>query len=527
MNTAYDEILYPTSPQARLHPDNLYLCGILNGFRPVLPDNARVLEIACGTGFNLIPMALELPRAHFTGMDYAALPIEVGRQMAAELGATNLALHHADLTQADLDLGSFDYIVAHGLYSWVPDAVRDSLWRFVQRSLSPQGIFHVSYNALPGWYPTFAMRDYLREISGGIREPMARLDLCWKAVQALAAQGSHDNLLVTEAKRLAALPAEVMFHDELADHNRPFYLAEVVGHAQQHKLRYAGEGDLRAPTGVLEDAGIDAGWPEPADYDVLQRDRMRAFSTMRRFHDSLFAQASEEPQPVSLPDALGAAWAHSNIRLVGRTENQERTYEHSNGVRLTTGHPLVCALADALQAVAPGSIRIGAFWQDLQEKHPEMHPGLKEQFWVVVRQLVEAGAVKLRTRQVPVASSLADQPETLPFIRLQSRWDAFVTNAYHESSQVPEDWQRVLLSLLDGTRDREQLLQALADTCWQAVRDGVVPGQPRHAPPMAIAQGHSFRSNQSALQSPDSLRAFFQERIEEVLKAFWLAGYLV
>jgi SAM-dependent methyltransferase len=527
MQTAYDEILYPTSPQARLHPDNLYLCGVLNGFRPVPPENARVLEIACGTGFNLVPMALELPNAQFIGMDYAALPIQVGTEIATELGASNLALHHADLTQPDLDFGSFDYIVAHGLYSWVPDPVRDALWRFVQRSLSPQGIFHVSYNALPGWYPTYAMRDYLREISAGIDAPAQRLERCWKAVQALAAQSSHRNLLVAEAKRLATLPSEVMFHDELADDNRPFYLAEVVGHAQQHQMRYAGEGDLRVPTGVLEDAGIDAGWPEPTAHDILQRDRMRAFSTMRRFHDSLFARISEIPEAVSLPDALSAVWAHSNIRQVGRTETQERTYEHSNGVQLTTGHPLVCALADALQTAAPGSIQIGAFWQDLQEKHPEMHPGLKEQFWLVFRQLAEAGAVKLRMRNVPVASGLADCPVTLPFIRIQSRWDAFVTNVYHESSQVPEDWQRVLLSLLDGTRDREQLLQGLTDSCWQGVRDGVVPGQPRYAPPMAIAEAGSLRANPAALESQESLKAFFRERIEEVLKAFWLAGYLV
>ena len=527
VNTAYDEVLYPTGPQARLHIENLHLCAMLNGYQPAAVETARVLEIGCGSGFNLIPMALETPGASFTGIDYAARPIALGQDVASQLGLRNLELHCADISQPGLELCEYDYIIAHGLYSWVPDSVRQALWELVRRILAPRGVFHVSYNALPGWYPTFAIRDFLRIVTERESHPRKKLDVAWDALGLLANHRDTGNVLAIEASRIRSNPKEVLFHDELGDETEPFYLTHIVDRAREAGFRYIAEADLRSPAGLHTHPPIAQLLMNTAPEDLLMRSQLRDYMSLRRFHDSLFTRESHEPGKVSISASLASVWAWSDIRLAEQAEDGERTYVHSRTIQLTTSHPLVCALADALQAAAPGSISLAAFWEELQRRHPEMHPGLTSQYWPLVQQLMEGGVLRLRLRQVPVAGSLGARPRTSHFTRIHAQWDACVANAYHSSSEVPEAWQRLLLTLLDGTRDRQQLLDDLSNCCWEELQSGKVPGHTLAAMPYHIASSPSFQAEPLHLGSAATLRAFFAGKIDEVLRVFWLAGYLV
>ena len=58
------------------------------------------------------------------GCDLAGRPIAAGRRIAAALGLSNLTLVHADMRALPAALGEFDYVIAHGVYSWVPANVR-------------------------------------------------------------------------------------------------------------------------------------------------------------------------------------------------------------------------------------------------------------------------------------------------------------------------------------------------------------------------------------------------------------------
>ena len=88
-------------------------------------DNCRVLEIGCASGGNLIPMAVTLPNSYFVGIDFAERQIADGQQVVAALGLTNVRLLAEDVLQITADFGQFDYIIAHGIYSWVPPEVRE------------------------------------------------------------------------------------------------------------------------------------------------------------------------------------------------------------------------------------------------------------------------------------------------------------------------------------------------------------------------------------------------------------------
>ena len=158
--TRYDLIAYPSYTHPQTHPDRLAVIGTLFGLETAPVERCRVLELGCGNGSNLIPMAYELPGSDFTGIDLAGQPIAQGQQMASDLGMTNIKLIHGSVTEFEAGQGNFDYIIAHGLYSWVPAEVREAVLKLCRHSLTPHGIAFISYNALPGAH----LRNMLREM---------------------------------------------------------------------------------------------------------------------------------------------------------------------------------------------------------------------------------------------------------------------------------------------------------------------------------------------------------------------------
>ena len=151
-DTAYDHVPYPGHPHAETHPNRLAAIARLFGVDAPAVATARVLEVACGDGGNLIPIACSLPGARCVGFDLAPTAIERGRARIAQLGIANARLEVADLTTVGTAFGTFDYVIAHGLYSWVPRPVRDALLALVRDSLSPNGVALMSYNTYPGWH---------------------------------------------------------------------------------------------------------------------------------------------------------------------------------------------------------------------------------------------------------------------------------------------------------------------------------------------------------------------------------------
>src|SRR4051812_4905588 len=126
--TVYDDVPYSNHPYAQTHPDRLATVAILHGLEPPDPFHARVLEVGCGAGGNLLAMAAATPGIRAVGVDLSRASVEAGRAAASAIPLTNVELHEADvraLTAAPL--GGFDYIIAHGLYSRVPPDAQDAL----------------------------------------------------------------------------------------------------------------------------------------------------------------------------------------------------------------------------------------------------------------------------------------------------------------------------------------------------------------------------------------------------------------
>ncbi len=160
--TAYDEVDYPSHVYQQTHPDRLATIATLLGMNPAPVEACRVLEMGCGAGGNLIPMAFDLSESSFVGIDLAGSAIAQGRELIAALGLRNISLQQLDVMAFPSELGQFDYIVAHGLFSWVPDVVRDRLLAICRAHLAPHGVAYISYNTYPGCRLREIARDIMR-----------------------------------------------------------------------------------------------------------------------------------------------------------------------------------------------------------------------------------------------------------------------------------------------------------------------------------------------------------------------------
>src|SRR5262252_399369 len=157
----YDEVPYPGYTHKQTHPDRLAVIATLMGMRPAPVEHCRVLELGCGDGGNLVPMAMSLRQSEFVGFDRAAGAVQSANEVVTSLGLKNIVIKQLDVLDLPADLGDFDYIIAHGFYSWAPDAVKEKILAVCKKQLNPQGVAFISYNAYPGGHLTDMVRNML------------------------------------------------------------------------------------------------------------------------------------------------------------------------------------------------------------------------------------------------------------------------------------------------------------------------------------------------------------------------------
>ncbi|MEO8027023.1 MAG: class I SAM-dependent methyltransferase, partial [Bryobacteraceae bacterium] len=128
----YDAIPYINTPYSQTHPSRLHVLGRLHGIDTPPVETCRVLELGASEGLNLIGMAVVLPRAQFTGVELAELPVANGNRVISDLGLANVRLLQMNLLDLEGSFGEFDYIIAHGLYAWTPPIIRERILSIVR-----------------------------------------------------------------------------------------------------------------------------------------------------------------------------------------------------------------------------------------------------------------------------------------------------------------------------------------------------------------------------------------------------------
>ena len=306
--TTYDETRYSNHPYVQTHPDRLAVIATLHGLHPPSPSRARVLEIGCGAGGNLLALAYASPDVRAVGVDLA-LPRSRRPSVAAEeVGIENAEFHHADVMDiTDGRLGEFDYVISHGVYAWIPPAARDALLAAIKAHLAPDGVAYVSYNALS------------RRLSAAAAARGGDLARARRAAGARAGgagaravpvprdpprRGSYGGMLEHGGAGAGPRPADPARARRAVEFWEPVWFHEFASAAAGHGLVYVAEAspiELWPPT---YPDGVEAQLDAISGSDRIAREQYQDLLLFRRFRSTMLCHDSVEVAADLVPDTL-------------------------------------------------------------------------------------------------------------------------------------------------------------------------------------------------------------------------------
>jgi methyltransferase-like protein/cyclopropane fatty-acyl-phospholipid synthase-like methyltransferase len=493
--TAYDRISYPGHPFGETHPDHVATLGLLFGMSPAPLNSCRVLELGCGDGANLIPVAFQWPDSKFVGLDLSEQAVRKGNELIARLGLRNIVLRSCDIMDVSAQFGTFDYIIAHGVYSWVPVPVRAKILSIFHANLSAQGIGYVSYNCYPGCHARDIAREMMRYHVRGVSDPRQRVAQS-RALLTVIAQTSAENStygfeLRNQLDRIKDTDDQVLFHDDLSEVATPFYLHQVAEEAARHGLQYLCDAAFslsrfeRLPALAREAL---ASIPED---DAVTREQYADFIEARSFRESLFCHDAIELNRSIDPRCVTKCHLGTSAMPpdgpIDPAAGGMVTFKTDNGSTLTTDHCLSKAVIQTLGRVWPQTV---GFAHAMEEALSSIGPAaervkanLDQEVDTLTRLLFRAfsaGQFELHLFPPPLTTTLAERPQASLLARRQAETALAVTNLRHRTVSLKDETVRRFLMLVDGTRTLDELVIDL-NAVLESNGNGAKPGVPREA----------------------------------------------
>ncbi|HXQ13212.1 MAG TPA: methyltransferase domain-containing protein [Caulobacteraceae bacterium] len=462
MATPYDEIAYPTTAFRQTHPNRLGTHAALFGL-PFAPAAAcRVLDIGCGDGANIIPMAVAHPGSQFVGFDLSERAIARGQGVIEALKLPNVRLEALDIAAADFGAGGFDYVIAHGLYSWIPQAVRDAMMAGIRHHLAVGGVAFVSHNALPGGHAHRMIREMLLFHLRGVEGPTARVQAAILHLRRMPERFGADTPFARLAKSLCLelleRPPPVLAHDELGEVFEPVHLHEFLEHAGRHGLQFLTEaGPTRCGEGFRPPYALD-----DADFDVLAHAQELDFDVLRNYRQNLLVHADvaldRRPEPSRL---LG-------LRAATPAQKADEPGVYDVGtLRFQLDDAALQGVVERLSLAWPAALPINELVDD------EARLGaLLRMYW--------SGAIELHSAAEPFSIEVGERPCASPLARLQaSRGEQRVTTLRHAVVEIGDATGLSFIASLDGRRTVDQIAVDIASE---------LGGSPEQIKPQLVAK---------------------------------------
>ncbi len=443
LQKSYDEAPYASHPFPQSAPEHLEGIATLFGLTPTPPANARVLELGCAAGGNIIPFALRHPQAQVVGLDLSAVQIAQGIERVRQLGITNLALRQMNLEDIDASLGSFDYIICHGVYSWVPDPVRQAILRICRTHLAPRGIAYISYNTYPGWKAREIVRDAMLFRAAARATPAEKLAYAAGMVDFLAQMSPEGSLLRKALDEVlptiqASGPAYLL-HEFLEPCNQPTYFRDFVAAARSEALDYLA--DAEPYTMFVSNHGPKVAEPllKEAGGDQVVMEQYLDFLTNRSFRQSLLVHAAEKQNVQYRLDAQRMETLHYTL---GRDPWEE------TGTRRAAPSPTAAAVQAALESAFPATLSFAELCAAAQAG--SKGKVLPSAVTAYLEELIITGQVRYTARPRTSASAgkvAAGQAVTHPAAALQPD---FACNIWHQPVHLNAAEYELLQCLQEG-----------------------------------------------------------------------------
>jgi methyltransferase-like protein len=489
--TSYDELPYGDQAFSHTLPDCLATAAALRGLQAPPPDRCRVLELGCARGGNLIPMAQTLAECRFVGIDLSPRQIATGRQVIDAIDLHNIELKAMSIMDVDASFGRFDYIICHGVYSWVPEPVQDKILDIFAANLTANGVAYVSYNIYPGWHLRGMVRDMLcfharkfAEPKVRVRQGRAFLDFLSRFVRSEEVEegkfkGIYGAVLKEEAADLAAQSDTYLFHEHLDDVNQPVYFRQFADRFLAKRLQYLGDARPDPFRHSLPDAAVHI--LRQLSDDPLDHEQYVDFLCRGTFRRTLLCHADVTLRPDAAVESVASMLVSGRVEPVAVTPDlvsnaPEEFRALDDTATLSTNRPLVKAALVHMAGLWPRSLSVKDLWdaiRSLLRDSPEpekclLSDGL-EPLADVLMQLQRSNLVELHIHPPRCTLQPGERPVASPYARLQARTAGQITNLRHRRVEL-DGFARFVMRLLDGQHDRPAILAALA----QAIKvDGV------------------------------------------------------
>ena len=469
----YDAFPYEDCPLTESHPDYLSIVGQLFGVAAAPPDHCRVLELGCASGGNLIPMAYYWPESTYVGVELSKKQAEEGQRLIGELELKNITIMQADILSLDGSLGTFDYIIAHGVYSWVPATVQEHLVKLCRQLLNPNGIAYISYNTFPGWQLRLPIRDMMLYHSRNAKSPQEKLDQSSEMLRILAAgipetSSLSEKWLKKEVSQLLQRAPSYLMHDYLEDNNAPVYFHEFMDHVSRHQLQYLADADLYTMLGstLSEEAEAEL---DKFD-DLVEYEQYLDFFYVRYFRTSLLCHEQVDIARDLDVEKLRQWYFHAQLKSkqeIDLYSTESQVFVDQAGASFDISHPLTKAALVELAYIYPDSHS----WPDLLQRaqtildevespfaKADADELLGELFNLFVSQGLRLSSVKRK-----LSNSFDKQPKANHLARVYGSHNKCCIASVHHASLRLDTMEQFLLTLLDGRNTLDAIQQAVAD----------------------------------------------------------------
>ncbi len=241
------DVPYERSFMDELSPTRMRMVAALNGFPSPPPEEFDYCELGAAHGDTTATLAAAYPRARFVGVDLNPDHVAVARDLASEGGLDNIRFVERDFEELGSEqLPDFDYVVAHGVLSWIGPEKRKAVLAFASAKLKPGGLLYVGYNALPGWAAVEPLRRILADraaaVLGNSRERARQaLDLAKRLAGAGAAYFTSNPSAMDMLATMDSAGLPYVAHEYLHAYWVPMYFADVAREMADNDLYFVGQ----------------------------------------------------------------------------------------------------------------------------------------------------------------------------------------------------------------------------------------------------------------------------------------------
>ncbi|TWC65746.1 methyltransferase regulatory domain-containing protein [Herbaspirillum sp. SJZ099] len=466
----YDQTPYTSHPIVGTALEHLAAVAWLFGIDTPDPATAKVLELGSASGGNLIPHAQRHPEGHYLGIDLSQVQVDAGQRRIDALGLRNIALQRMSIADITPETGTFDYIICHGVYSWVPPEIQDHILRVCAQNLSPQGLAFVSYNTYPGWKFKETIRDAMLYRGSKFADPKQKLGHAYGMINFMREMTAPNSLmrqvLDAHAESSRGLSEDYLLHEYLELHNAPCYLSEFVSRAQPHGLAYFANSEV--PPMFVSNLGPDAAQPllrECGD-DQVAIEQYIDFLTNRQFRQTLLLPAQRQSEiryrldKARLADFHYAGNYHTGA--VPSTPDDQPQVFYAGNLQINVSHAIGKAALLALAKAFPGTLTLPQIVEAAQKMLEREQAEDADLILALLEHLLMRGLVRFRRQAVPASAGISKQPlaafSTPADARLDPRQS--VANLWHEHTTL-NVIECLLLPVLDGQHTQTQLVEHL------------------------------------------------------------------